>query len=113
MPMEKYKIEEHNQPRLEEHRRRLDFILAGLKDAEGVLQKLVDFQVAIPSWALGTGGEGFGRFFGCGGPRSLGEKIEEGGLLPALNPSSGALSLHISLEIPPQAAAAHALAGPL
>src|SRR5260221_1377079 len=99
MPMEKYKIEEHNQPRLEEHRRRLDFILAGLKDAEGVLQKLVDFQVAIPSWALGTGGTGFGRFFGGGEPRRLEEKVEDVGLLPALYRSSGALSLHISLAI--------------
>ena len=26
------------------------------------LQKLIDFQVAIPSWALGTGGTRFGRF---------------------------------------------------
>src|SRR5260221_2886219 len=110
MPMEKYKIEEHNQPRLEEHRRRLDFILAGLKDAEGVLQKLVDFQVAIPSWALGTGGTRFGRFSGGGEPRSLEEKIEDVGLLHALNRSSGAISLHIPWDIPGQPAAIKALA---
>ena len=27
-----------------------------------IIQKLTDFQVAIPSWALGAGGTRFGRF---------------------------------------------------
>src|SRR5262245_42976247 len=103
MQIEKYKIEEHNQALLKEHRRRLDFIAAGLEDVEGLLGKLVDFQVAIPSWALGTGGTRFGRFSGGGEPRILEEKIEDVGLLHALNRSSGAISLHIPWDIPKQA----------
>ncbi|MES1161066.1 MAG: sugar isomerase, partial [Bacteroidota bacterium] len=81
MQIEKHTLEQHNSSLLNQHRRRFDFIAAGLPDAEGVLQKLVDFQVAIPSWALGTGGTRFGRFSGGGEPRSLEEKIEDIGLL--------------------------------
>jgi L-rhamnose isomerase len=95
---------------LPEHRRKLEYITAGLPDAEEVLRKLIDFQVAIPSWALGTGGTRFGRFSGGGEPRSLEEKIEDIGLLHALNRSSGAISLHIPWDIPTDAAAMKALA---
>ena len=95
MQIEKYKIDECNQSLLKEHKRKLDFISSEIKDVESVLQKLIDFQVAIPSWALGTGGTRFARFGGGGEPRSLEEKIEDIGLLHALNKSSGAISLHI------------------
>jgi L-rhamnose isomerase/sugar isomerase len=60
----------------------------------------MDFQIAIPSWALGTGGTRFGRFPGGGEPRNLEEKVEDIGLLHALNKSSGAISLHIPWDIP-------------
>ena len=68
--------------------------------AAAVLQKLKAFQVAIPSWALGTGGTRFGRFGGGGEPRSLEEKMEDVALLHRLNRASGALSLHIPWDIP-------------
>ena len=110
MQIEKYKIEQHNQSLLKEHRRRLDFITASLRDPEAVLRQLVDFQVAIPSWALGTGGTRFGRFSGGGEPRTLEEKIEDVGLLHALNRSSGAISLHIPWDIPKDPKAIKALA---
>src|SRR6201992_3381517 len=110
MQIEKYKLEEHNQSLLKEHRRRLDFISAGMPDAEAVLQKLMDFQVAIPSGALGTGGTRFGRFSGGGEPRSLEEKIEDVGLLHSLNRSSGAISLHIPWDLPGNATSVKALA---
>ena len=113
MQIEKYKIEEQNQSLQKEHRRRLDFITAGVKDAESVLRRLVDFQVAIPSWALGTGGTRFGRFSDGGEPRSLEEKMEDIGLLHALNRSSGAISLHIPWDIPSNASAIKALAAQL
>ena len=76
---------------------------AGPRSAEAVIQKLIDFQIAIPSWALGTGGTRFGRFPGGGEPRSLDEKIADVGLLHALNQSSGAISLHIPWDIPTDA----------
>jgi L-rhamnose isomerase/sugar isomerase len=110
MPIEQQKIDEHNHALLPEHRRKLEYITAGLPDAAAVLRRLIDFQVAIPSWALGTGGTRFGRFSGGGEPRNLEEKIADIGLLHALNRSSGAISLHIPWDIPTDAAAVKALA---
>ena len=69
-------------------------------DVEKLLNALKAFQVAIPSWALGTGGTRFGRFPSGGEPRNLEEKIEDVGLIHALNRSSGAISLHIPWDIP-------------
>ncbi len=100
MSIEKYKIEEHNQSVLQAHRRKYDYIKSEVNNIEEILQKLVDFQVAIPSWALGTGGTRFARFGGGGEPRNLEEKIEDIGLLHALNQSGGAISLHIPWDIP-------------
>jgi L-rhamnose isomerase/sugar isomerase len=110
MQLEKYTIEAHNQSLFKAHNRRLEFVKAEIPDAERIIQKLVDFQVAIPSWALGTGGTRFGRFSGGGEPRSLEEKIEDVGLLHALNRSSGAISLHIPWDIPRNATSVKALA---
>lgn len=110
MKIEKYKLEEHNHSLQKEHQRKFDFIAADVKDVNALLQKLSDFQVAIPSWALGTGGTRFGRFGGGGEPRNLEEKIEDIGLLHALNKSSGAISLHIPWDIPENASHIKALA---
>ena len=100
MRIEKSVISSYNQPLLVEHKRKLEFVAAGIENIEVILQKLIDFQIAIPSWALGTGGTRFGRFPGGGEPRSLDEKMEDIGLLHALNQSSGAISLHIPWDIP-------------
>ncbi len=69
-------------------------------DIQSIIDKIIAFQIAIPSWALGTGGTRFGRFPGGGEPRSLEEKIEDVGLLHQLNRSSGSISLHIPWDIP-------------
>src|SRR5688572_618031 len=113
MQIEKYKIQEYNQASLADHQRRYNFLAENIPHAERILEKLVAFQVAIPSWALGTGGTRFGRFSGGGEPRSLEEKIEDVGLLHALNQSSGAISLHIPWDIPENYAAIKALAAQL
>ncbi|MCC6725022.1 MAG: sugar isomerase [Saprospiraceae bacterium] len=103
-------IEAHNQPRIAQHKKRLDFLTSEITGEREILQKLMDFQVAIPSWALGTGGTRFGRFPGGGEPRSLEEKIEDVGLLHALNRASGAISLHIPWDIPKDGKAIQELA---
>ncbi len=108
--MEKYKIDEHNHQVSAEHKRTFEFIAHGIPDIEDILQKLQDFQIAIPSWALGTGGTRFGRFSGGGEPGNIEEKIEDIGLLHALNKSSGAISLHIPWDIPKNAQAIKTLA---
>jgi L-rhamnose isomerase/sugar isomerase len=113
MQIEKYKIEEHNQSLSAEHGRKFKFITEEIRDVETILQKLIDFQVAIPSWALGTGGTRFGRFPGGGEPRSLEEKLEDIGLLHSLNRSSGAISLHIPWDIPGNTAHIKSLAAQL
>lgn len=110
MQLEKYKIQQHNDDLLTRHQRRLSFAVSEVENAEAIIQKLVDFQIAIPSWALGTGGTRFGRFAGGGEPRSLEEKIEDVGLLHALNQASGAISLHIPWDIPKDAKAIKTLA---
>ncbi len=100
MQIEKYKLEAINGDQLVAHQQRLDVLATSVDNIEAILQKLIDFQIAIPSWALGTGGTRFGRFAGGGEPRSLEEKIEDVGLLHSLNASSGAISLHIPWDIP-------------
>ena len=110
MLINKQLIEEQNSSLLAGHKRSFEFVAEGRNNLSDVLNKLVAFQIAIPSWALGTGGTRFGRFSGSGEPRSLEEKIEDVGLLHALNQSSGAISLHIPWDIPSDAAAIKALA---
>ena len=113
MRIEKYKIDEHNQALLGDHKRKYDFTGSSINNIETVLQKLSDFNVAIPSWALGTGGTRFGRFSGAGEPGNLEEKMEDVGLLHALNQSSGAISLHIPWDIPENYASIRSLAAQL
>lgn len=110
MNIERYQIEQHNGSLEQAHRRRFEFIAQEVPGAEEIIQKLIRFQIAIPSWALGTGGTRFGRFSGGGEPRSLEEKMEDIGLLHRLNQSSGAISLHIPWDIPEDAKAIKALA---
>lgn len=113
MNIEQNQIETHNDSLLTTHQRKLNFLKEDWShvDLERVIQKLVDFQIAIPSWALGTGGTRFGRFAITGGePRTIEEKIEDVGLLHALNGASGAISLHIPWDIPQNAESLKTLA---
>ena len=100
MLIENADINNYNNNLAKEHKRKFDFFAEAVHNVSDILQKLIAFQIAIPSWALGTGGTRFGRFSGGGEPRSLEEKMEDIGLLHALNQSSGAISLHIPWDIP-------------
>ncbi|GAA4093720.1 TIM barrel protein [Mucilaginibacter panaciglaebae] len=108
--MEQPKIDEYNQQHLKDHKRKFDFVAEDVANLDSVLQKLRAFNIAIPSWALGTGGTRFGRFSGGGEPRTLEEKITDVGTIHALNRSSNSISLHIPWDIPENASAikAHA-----
>jgi len=110
MQIEKYQIQEINEAGRTDHQRRFEFVSSFVANPDAIMQKLTEFQVAIPSWALGTGGTRFARFGGGGEPRSLEEKIEDVGLLHRLNASGGAISLHIPWDIPANAAHIKALA---
>ena len=110
MQIEKQTFDSHNEKHSSAHQTRFRALGNEIGNAEEVVKKLMDFQVAIPSWALGTGGTRFGRFAGGGEPRTLEEKIEDVGLLHKLNQSSGAISLHIPWDIPKDAKAIKILA---
>ncbi len=110
MLLNKQLIEQSNYTLLTAHQKRFEYAVAGIDNITTIIQKLKDFQVAIPSWALGTGGTRFGRFSGGGEPGSIEQKIDDIGLLHALNQSSGAISLHIPWDIPSDANAIKVLA---
>lgn len=103
MKIDKRDLDSHNESLIRVHQSRISNLRSQISDSDKILDKLSAFQIAIPSWALGTGGTRFGRFPGGGEPRSLEEKIEDVGLLHALNQSSGAISLHIPWDIPSDA----------
>jgi L-rhamnose isomerase/sugar isomerase len=79
-------------------------------DVDALVGELADFQVAIPSWALGAGGTRFGRFSFHGEPGSLEQKIADVGVLHALTQTAGAISLHIPWDTPTDYAAVRELA---
>ena len=87
MLLDKQLIADSNGSALKEHQRKFSFTAEGISNTEEIIKKLMAFQVAIPSWALGTGGTRFGRFAGAGEPGSLEEKINsvvptpDGGML--------------------------------
>jgi L-rhamnose isomerase/sugar isomerase len=113
MQLEKFAIDEHNQQLINKHKRQFEHIAADIPNLDKILKKISAFNIAIPSWALGTGGTRFGRFSGGGEPRSLEEKIEDVGVIHALNKSSNSISLHIPWDIPENASSIKALAAQL
>jgi len=110
MQIDKYKVDELNNGLIGKHQQQLNYVAADVPQLDDIMQKLGAFNIAIPSWALGTGGTRFGRFSGGGEPRSLEEKIEDVGVIHALNRSSNSISLHIPWDIPDNAQAIKALA---
>jgi L-rhamnose isomerase/sugar isomerase len=113
MQIEKYKVDELNQQLIKKHKSSFEHIAEDVAGLDNVMKKLMAFNIAIPSWALGTGGTRFGRFSGGGEPRSLEEKIEDVGVIQALNKSSNSISLHIPWDIPENASSIKALAAQL
>lgn len=104
MKIDKNQLEDINQKDLNAHKSRFDFLADDLskkgQHVETILTKLSDFQVAIPSWALGAGGTRFGRFGFQGEPSNLEHKIDDVGIIHALTQTAGAISLHIPWDIP-------------
>lgn len=110
MRIEQHSIDQHNNRLYEDHLLRLEQLFTLRPSARRLLPLLEAFQIAIPSWALGAGGTRFGRFSIGGEPGSLEQKLEDIGVLHALNRSSGAISLHIPWDIPTDPAAIRTLA---
>ncbi|MET4801331.1 L-rhamnose catabolism isomerase [Bradyrhizobium sp. LB11.1] len=64
-------------------------------DAEAVVQKVMAFGVAIPTWGVGTGGTRFARFPGPGEPRNVFEKIDDCAVIQRLARATPTISPHI------------------
>jgi hypothetical protein len=94
-----------NEPLLPQHRRNFDHAWETLAHADTIVDEVARFNVAAPSWAMGTGSTRFGRFPGGGEPRTIEEKLDD---IAALNGCTGAnrsVSLHVPWDDPADPAA--------
>ena len=110
-------IQNHNDSLLKNHHESFAYLREQLlkkgANVDAILEQLMTFQVAIPSWALGAGGTRFGRFSIGGEPANLHQKIEDIGIIHALTNTAGAISLHIPWDIPEDPEATKELAASL
>ena len=109
MKVKKSDINKYNRRYESDHHEKFGFLNGQLDrqeiNADDLVEKIQQFQVAIPSWALGAGGTRFGRFSFGGEPATLEQKIDDVGIIHALTQSAGAISLHIPWDIPKDATA--------
>ncbi|HEV8264303.1 MAG TPA: TIM barrel protein [Gemmatimonadales bacterium] len=102
---------------LRDHERDYDALAERLarrgQRAETVVDAVGRFAVAVPSWALGTGGTRFGRFPGPGEPRTLAEKLADAAVVHRLTGAAPRVSLHIPWDEPDDVPALRALAAEL
>ena len=68
--------------------------------AERLVEAIRHFEVAVPSWALGTGGTRFGRFPGVGEPRDVYEKMDDIAVIHQLTGATPRVSLHLPWDEP-------------
>jgi len=64
-------------------------------DIEAIKERALAFEVAIPSWGVGTGGTRFARFPGPGEPRHIFDKLDDCAVIEALGRATPRVSLHI------------------
>ncbi|SFJ89802.1 L-rhamnose catabolism isomerase [Bradyrhizobium sp. Gha] len=92
-------IAEHNAPLQDATTEDYDALKRALGrrgiDAEALVQKVMAFGVAIPTWGVGTGGTRFARFPGPGEPRNVVEKIDDCAVIQLLARATPTISPHI------------------
>jgi L-rhamnose isomerase/sugar isomerase len=97
-------LETHNHAAAEAHERSLDATRSVLAqrgvDVDQVIDRIQTFEVAVPSWALQTGGTRFGRFPIEGEPRNVYEKLEDVSVIHRLTRATPRVSLHIPWDEP-------------
>jgi L-rhamnose isomerase / sugar isomerase len=79
-------------------------------DIEPITACAQAFRVAVPSWAVGTGGTRFARFPGVGEPRHVFDKLDDCAVVNALVRSTPGISLHIPWDRPERPAELRAFA---
>jgi L-rhamnose isomerase/sugar isomerase len=97
-------LDEPDDARVRRHERDLERTAEALARRDVDVDRLVDqiaaFDVAVPSWALGTGGTRFGRFPEPGEPRNVYEKLDDVAAIHALTGATPRVSLHIPWDEP-------------
>jgi len=63
-------------------------------DIEALTQRACSFEVAVPSWGVGTGGTRFARFPGPGEPRDIFDKLDDCAVINDLTRCTAAVSPH-------------------
>ncbi|NIM47679.1 MAG: sugar isomerase [Gemmatimonadales bacterium] len=115
--IESERIQQSNEARRAAHRQDAEHLRTRLAerklDFEQVVEQIRTFEVAIPSWALGTGGTRFGRFPGPGEPRDIYEKMEDVSVVNRLTGAAPRVSLHVPWDEPDDAQALVKHAGQL
>lgn len=61
---------------------------------EAMTARAMAYQVAVPTWGVGTGGTRFARFPGPGEPRHIHDKLEDCGVINQLTRATGTVSPH-------------------
>ena len=64
-------------------------------EIDKIKAKAAAFEVAIPSWGVGTGGTRFARFPGLGEPRNILDKLDDCTVIQQLTGATPRVSLHI------------------
>lgn len=98
MPIDPDFIDEHNRALQDVLLRDFDHLAEQLRrrgiSIAAVEERLAAFGVALPSWALGTGGTRFARFPLAGEPRNVVEKLEDCAAIQQLVRVTPRVSLH-------------------
>jgi len=98
LPIPTELIEHENQKLIGELNRDFDTLGEKLSrrniDIEAITSRTATFEVAIPTWGVGTGGTRFARFPEAGEPRNLMEKLEDCAVIQQLGRASPTLSPH-------------------
>jgi L-rhamnose isomerase/sugar isomerase len=102
--LEESRITASNDEHAEVHQLAFEPVAARLEreghDVEALLDRIASFEVAVPSWALETGGTRFGRFPGPGEPRNIYEKMDDVAVIQQLTRVTPRVSLHIPWDEP-------------
>ena len=68
-------------------------------EIDKIKAKAAAFEVAIPSWGVGTGGTRFARFPGIGEPRNILDKLDDCTVIQQLTGATPRVSLHIPWDL--------------
>jgi L-rhamnose isomerase / sugar isomerase len=93
----------HNDKHLASHKEDYDHLARQLQrrniNLEDIVQRAMDFTVAVPTWGVGTGGTRFARFPGPGEPRNIHDKLADCGVIHQLTRCTGMVSPHLPWDV--------------